>query len=147
MTHFTFNAVTIWLLLGIVAAVVEVLSPLFGFIFVTVAAFLAALLALAGMSVSVQLLVFAAALLLLLAVVRPRVVARIAPARGVPGRTDELMGQRGRVVEAVDPVLGTGRVIVAGHDWAARSSHVIPIGADVIIRGADGIILQVEMVA
>ena len=35
MAHFTFNSVTIWLSLGILAAVVEVLSPLFGFIFIT----------------------------------------------------------------------------------------------------------------
>lgn len=144
MAHFTFNSVTIWLSLGILAAVVEVLSPLFGFIFITVAAFLAALLAVFGASVSVQLVAFAATLLLLLLIVRPRVVARLAPARGVPSRTDGLLGQRGRVVEVVDPVLGTGRVIVAGHDWAARSDAGIPIGADVIIRRADGVVLEVE---
>ena len=144
MAHFTFNSVTIWLSLGILAAVVEVLSPLFGFIFITVAAFLAALLAVFGASVSVQLVAFAATLLLLLLIVRPRVVARLAPARGVPSRTDGLLGQRGRVVEVVDPVLGTGRVIVAGHDWAARSDSGIPIGADVIIRRADGVVLEVE---
>jgi membrane protein implicated in regulation of membrane protease activity len=115
MEHFTFNPVTIWLTLGILAAVVEVLSPLFGFILITVAALLAALLAVFGLSVSVQLLVFALTLLFLLVIVRPRVVARLAPARGVPDRTDQLLGQRGRVVEALDPVMGTGRVMWVGH--------------------------------
>lgn len=144
MEHFTFNPVTIWLTLGILAAVVEVLSPLFGFILITVAALLAALLAVFGLSVSVQLLVFALTLLFLLVIVRPRVVARLAPARGVPDRMDQLLGQRGRVVEALDPIMGTGRVIVGGADWAARSVEGIPLGAEVVVRRADGIVLQVE---
>ena len=36
----------------------------------------------------------------------------------------------------------TGRVNVAGEDWAARSADAIPTGTRVRVVGADGIVLE-----
>lgn len=133
-----------WLVLAILAAIVEVLSPFFGFIFVTVAALVAGVLGALGLSVPGQLLVFGVSLFVCLALIRPRLIARIAPAVGVPSRTDRLLGARGRVVEPIDPIEGTGRVLVDGTDWAARSTLALPVGADIVVCGADGITLEVD---
>ena len=63
---------------------------------------------------------------------------------GVDSRTERLVGQRAQVTEPIDPVLGTGRVVVAGDDWSARSDRALPSGTEVRIDGHDGIVLQVS---
>jgi membrane protein implicated in regulation of membrane protease activity len=62
----------------------------------------------------------------------------------VPSRTDKLVGQRGVVTEAIDPVRGTGRVNAGGEDWAARSEAPLPVGAEIVVDGSDGIVLRVS---
>ena len=132
-----------WLLVAIIAAIVEIVSPLFGFIFVSAAAVVAAIIAACGVSLSLQITAFTVAVVLGLLLLRPRFVARLG-AKGVPSRTEALVGKRGLVTEQIDPVLGTGRVIVAGEDWAARSALRLPAGAEVRVDGADSIVLQVS---
>jgi len=62
----------------------------------------------------------------------------------VPSRTAQLLGQRGRVTEPIDAVAGRGRVVVGGDDWAARAEQPLAEGAEVIVDGADGIVLHVS---
>jgi membrane protein implicated in regulation of membrane protease activity len=64
--------------------------------------------------------------------------------RGVPSRTETLVGTMAEVTQSIDPVLGTGRVIVGGQDWAARSTNIVLAGAKVRVTGADGIVLLVS---
>jgi membrane protein implicated in regulation of membrane protease activity len=132
----------LWIGLAIVAAIVEMVLPSFGFIFVTGGALVAALLAWTGLNLVVQVSAFAVVLVLSLMLIRPRLVSRLG-SKGVPSRTEALIGKRGRVTEDINPTLGTGRIIVAGEDWAASSDRAIPIGADVVVRGADSIVLRV----
>ena len=47
------------------------------------------------------------------------------------------------MTEDINPTLGTGRVNVAGQDWAARSRRAVAAGAEVRVVGADGIVLEV----
>jgi membrane protein implicated in regulation of membrane protease activity len=144
MTLFPMAPWAMWVLLGLLAAVVEVLSPLFGFIFVSVAVIPPAVLAASHAPLTWQLAAFAVTLLLLLVFVRPRIIARVAHSPGLPSSQQALLGQRARVTEAIDPVSGTGRVVVAGHDWAARSRAAIAVGQDVLVVQQDGIVLEVE---
>jgi membrane protein implicated in regulation of membrane protease activity len=131
-----------WLLLAIVAVIVELLSPLFGFVFASVAALAAAAGAGIGLSLTMQVVVFVATLLVTLALIRPKIVSKLG-ARGVPSRTEVLIGRAGRVTEAIDPIAGSGRILVAGEDWAASSELDLPPGTTVRVTGADGIMLQV----
>lgn len=133
-----------WIALAIVAAVVEVLSPLFGFIFVSGAALGAALAA--GLSVGLpgQVLAFTGLLLASLGLLRPRLVKRLSPTPSIPSRTERLQGLVGRVSEAIDPERGTGRVEVEGEDWAARCEVPLPAGSRAVVGGADGIVLIVS---
>lgn len=132
-----------WLVLAIVAAIVEVSIPHFGVILVSVGAIGAALLAYVGAGVPLQILGFAGLLVAALVVLRPRVLALLG-APGVPSRTEKLVGKRGLVTEEINSTLGTGRVNVGGEDWAARSGAPIAAGVEVRVVGADGIVLEVR---
>jgi membrane protein implicated in regulation of membrane protease activity len=132
----------VWAALAIVAAVVEVSIPHFGVIFVTVSAAAAALVALAGLDLPAQIVVFAVVLAVSLLLLRPRIVARLS-ARGVPSRTEALTGREGIVTHDIEPLVGAGRVNVGGEDWAARAAAPLPAGTRVRVVGADGIVLEV----
>lgn len=134
----------VWLALALLAGIVEMIVPALVCLFVAVAALLTAALAWFGASVAVQVVFFAISSLLLLLLVRPLFATRRVGGAGVPSRTEALAGKLAHVTEAIDPVRGTGRVNVAGEDWAARSAAPVPAGAEVRVDGADGIVLLVS---
>lgn len=136
------SAAVIWVIVAIVAAVIEISIPHFGLIFVTVAALVAAMLAGAGSGVFIQGIAFIVALALCLLLIRPRMVSKLG-SRGVPSRTDTLIGREGLVTVDIDATLGAGRVNVGGEDWAARSAAPLPAGARIRVVAADGIVLEV----
>lgn len=134
-----------WLIVAILAIIIEILSPTFGFMFVSGAALASALSAWLGLSHLWQLGLFAVTLLITLPLLRPRLLRRFGVAgSGVPSRTERLVGQRGRVSEAIDPAQGTGRVLISGEDWAARSPEPVAAGCEIVVDGADGIVLTVS---
>jgi membrane protein implicated in regulation of membrane protease activity len=141
---FTFesNAVA-WVVLAIVAAVLEITIPQFGVIFVSLAAIPAALAAAAGLNLVAQMVVFLVVLVLSLTLLRPRLMARLGGAKGVPSRTEALIGREGVVTHDIETVVGAGRVNVQGQDWAARSVQPISAGTRIRVVGADGIVLEV----
>jgi membrane protein implicated in regulation of membrane protease activity len=132
-----------WALLAIAAAVAEILIPHFGVIFISAGAAAGALVALLGGGLAWEMLSFAVVVAVSLALLRPRLVGWLGRAPGVPSRTDALIGKQGQVTEGINPTLGTGRVNVAGEDWAARSTSVVAAGMPVRVVGADGIVLEV----
>ena len=134
----------IWLIVALAAGIAEILIPALVFLFVALAAVLSVGVAWMGFSVTAQIVFFAATSLLLLLLVRPVVASKRLAGRGVPSRTEALAGKLGHVTEAIDPVKGTGRVNVAGEDWAARSAAPVPAASQVRVEGADGIVLIVS---
>ena len=139
------SQVAVWVIVALGAGILEVVVPAFGFVFVTLAALLAAVLALLDYGLTVQVVAFAASALLFLFVLRRFFVHRLR-GPGVPSRTEAITGKLAEVTEPIDLVRGSGRVIVEGHDWAARASVPIPVGGRVRIDGADGIVLLVSPV-
>jgi membrane protein implicated in regulation of membrane protease activity len=131
-----------WLAVAFVAAVIEVSVPHFGSAFVSVGAIAAAASAFFGFGVPVQIATFAVVMIVSLVMLRSTLVGYLG-GKGVPSRTDPLIGRQGLVTHDIDPTIGTGRVTVAGEDWAARSTEVIAAGAKVRVVGADGIVLEV----
>jgi inner membrane protein len=132
-----------WIVLAAIAAIVEVSVPHLGMLFVAIGAIGAAVAAAAGMVVPVQVVVFAAVLAGSVLALRSRLAAGLG-SRGVPSRTDSLIGKDGVVTHDIDPTTGGGRVNVGGEDWAARSAESVPAGARVRIVAADGIVLEVR---
>src|SRR5262245_45546849 len=141
MWPFHFNAVG-WVVIAFVAAVLEVSIPHFGSAFVSAGAVAAALAAYLDYGLSVQFGTFVVVLTVSLALLRSGLVARLG-GRGVPSRTEPLIGRHGLVTHDIDPVTGTGRITIAGEDWAARSHDAISVGTKVRVVAADGIVLEV----
>jgi len=136
------NPALIWVALAILAAIVEVSIPHFGIIFVSAGAITAAIASLLGYGAIAQVIAFIAAMGLSISVFRREVLRRLG-GRGVPSRTDVLIGKEGLVTQDIDTRLGSGRVIVAGEDWAARAATSLPAGTKIRVLGADGIVLEV----
>ena len=135
-------AVFTWLVVAFVAAILEVSIPHFGSAFVSAGAIAAAAAAYLGFSVPMQLGTFTVVLIVSLVALRSTLVGRLG-GRGVPSRTDALLGRHGVVTHDIEPTIGAGRVNVSGEDWAARSTSSIPAGTRVRVVGADGIVLEV----
>jgi membrane protein implicated in regulation of membrane protease activity len=132
----------IWVALAILAAIIEVSIPHFGVVFVSVGAVAAAVVSALGFELPAQIIVFIVALGLSLVLLRPRLVRQLG-ARGVPSRTDTLIGKQGVVTHDLDSSLGGGRVTVGGEDWAARAATTLPVGTKIRVVKADGIVLEV----
>lgn len=134
-----------WVVLAILAGIIEVSVPQFGAIFVSIAAIVAALAAAIGLNLAAQILIFIIAVAVFLLLMRPRLVARM-NGQGIPSRTDALIGREGIVTNDIDMSIGTGRINVGGEDWAARAASPIPAGTRVRVVAADGIVLEVTQV-
>jgi membrane protein implicated in regulation of membrane protease activity len=131
-----------WLALAILAAIVEVSIPHFGVVFVSAGAVAAALVAALGAGFSAQVVIFVIGLGVSLGLLRPRLIKKLG-ARGVPSRTDTLIGREGVVTENIESPVGAGRVNVGGEDWAARARTPVAAGTRIRVVGADGIVLEV----
>src|SRR6185503_9362055 len=126
-------------------AVVEASIQHFGFAFVGAGAIVAAAAGFFGFSVQVQLGAFVGVMTLSIVLLRPALLTWIG-GRGVPSRTESLVGRQGLVTHDIDSTLGTGRINVGGEDWAARSVEPLATGTTVRVVGADGIVLEVTRV-
>jgi membrane protein implicated in regulation of membrane protease activity len=136
-------AALVWLAVALVAAIIEVSVPHFGFGFVSIGAVAGAAMAYFDYGVTAQMAVFVAVLSISLLLLRSRLLGRLFSGKGVPSRTDTIIGRHGVVTHDIDTTLGGGRVNVGGEDWAARSHEVIATGTKVRVTGADGIVLEV----
>lgn len=136
-------AALVWLAVALIAAIIEVSVPHFGFGFVSIGAVAGAGMAFFGYGVTAQMAVFVAVLSISLLALRSRLLGAWMGGRGVPSRTDAIIGRQGVVTNDIDSTLGGGRVNVGGEDWAARSHEIIATGTKVRVTGADGIVLEV----
>ena len=132
----------VWLGLAFISFIIEVSIPHFGFAFVGAGAIVAAGVAFLGFSVPTQLGAFVVVMTASLVLLRSALLTRLG-GKGVPSRTESLVGRAGIVTDDIDPRIGTGRVNVAGEDWAARSTQAITAGTKIRVTGADGIVLEV----
>jgi membrane protein implicated in regulation of membrane protease activity len=135
-------AVFAWLIVAFIAAILEVSIPHFGSAFVSAGAIAAAAAAYLGFSVPLQIGTFVVVLVVSLIGLRSTLVGRLG-GKGVPSRTEALVGRHGIVTHDIEPTTGAGRVNVSGEDWAARSAGAIAAGTKVRVVGADGIVLEV----
>jgi membrane protein implicated in regulation of membrane protease activity len=129
----------VWLIVAALLAGGEIATS--GFILgpLAVAAVLAALVALIGLGVAFQLLVFIAAAIASVVLLRPIAVRHLrAPARIRTG-TAALVGSRAVVLERVDDV--GGRVKIGGEVWSARAfldGQVMEPGSRVEVAKIEG---------
>jgi membrane protein implicated in regulation of membrane protease activity len=128
-----------WLVAAGVLGLVELHTLTLVLGMLAVAALPAAATAALGAPPSVQVLVFAVAAALSLAVVRPVARRHRQLPPGLRTGTAALVGQRGTVVMAVGD--GQGQVRIGGEVWSARSyadDQHIAVGDSVDVVGIDG---------
>ena len=135
-----------WVVLAVICLILELTAGDFFIICFSIGAVFAALSAMIGGGIYVQLAVFALFTLISLFWVRP--FAQRYLHKGEDNRVsnaDALLGRQGRVVETVK-ANGYGRVHIDGDVWKAVTNEDadIPEGANVTVVGRESTIITVE---
>jgi membrane protein implicated in regulation of membrane protease activity len=141
MHGFTTYAI-VWLVIAIGLGSIEVMATSFVFMLAGLSALVPCLLATFGFQFETQVIVFAIVMILSLGLLRPPLLRKFNTKKTMLGRTEALVGHKAEVTENF--VHGSGRILVAGQDWAARGKDDFIIGRKVKVVGADGIVLLVE---
>jgi len=138
----------LWFLLAIGLFVGEMFTAGFWLACLAVGAAAAGIVGLIpGVGAAVQGLAFAAASVISMAGLRPRLMQyfQLGPGSDLRTGVDALLGKTGIVTERIGPGM-SGRVKVEGEDWRGASSDatVIEPGTQVTIIQVDGTTLMVE---
>lgn len=140
------NMTVVWLVILVVLVVVELITMGLTTIWFAGGALAAALIAIPGTPVILQILIFLVVSALLLYFTRPIAVKYFNRDR-TRTNVESMIGRQAIVISEINNVEGTGQVNTGGMEWSARSSYhniVIPVGAVVTILGVDGVKLIVE---
>lgn len=135
----------IWLIVGLVMLLAELVSVLLVFVFFAVGALLTSLLTTVGLlpTTESQILAFSAISLVSLLVLRKH--ARNLLERRSAAEYSEFTGETAMVIRDI-PGNGEGRIYYRGAEWKAVSEthENIPAGSKVVIKKTEGIVLIVE---
>lgn len=125
----------IWLGVLIICLVIEVATLGLTSIWFAAGALVSMLLSTAGASFWVQFLAFAVVSIPLMIAVRP-IAARFFNNKRIKTNVEEVPGKTGMVIEDINNIEGTGRVILEGKDWMARceNSEDSPILKDTMVE-------------
>ena len=136
----------IWLVVLIIAAIVEVLTMGLTTIWFAGGALVAIVATLLHAPIAIQVVLFFVVSLLLLFFTRP-VAVRYFNRDRVKTNVESLVGKQAIVISEINNIQGIGQVTVGGNQWSARSvsdNVVIPAGAVVNILSINGVKLIVK---
>ncbi len=141
----------LWVLLGVLALVGESISMALFLLNVAIAAFIAAVLSLVGVSAIAQAAVFLVVSILLIGLIRPRLIQALAGRVRAGDLTNQgsLSNRAATVTQTVTPDGGTIR-IGAGEFWTARANPPatrIEVGSSVRVTHVDGLTVYVDPVS
>lgn len=135
-----------WLLLAAIFIVIEIISLGLTTIWFAGGAFVAALAALAGAKLGVQVFLFVVVSVGMLVATRP-IAKRYLDSKTEKTNAEALIGQKALVVDEVNNLSSTGKAKVNGMEWTARSkedSVILPAGALAKIVEISGVKLILE---
>lgn len=135
----------LWLGAAVLFGVVEAATAGLVSVWFAVGAVGAFLAALGGLSLTVQLVAFAAVSTAALAATRP-LMKRLGRKQHIPTNLDQVIGKTASVTEDIDNDAASGTVYVDGKTWTARSAggELIPAGSQVEIQRMEGVKLFVK---
>ncbi len=139
--------IIIWLVVLIVAIVVEVATMGLTSIWFAGGALVAVLSAVLGLPIFLQVLLFFMVSLLMLFFTRPVAVKYFNKDR-VKTNVESLVGRQAVVTSEIDNLQAIGQVTVGGQEWSARSCEDrvrIPVGSVVNVVSISGVKLIVRM--
>ncbi len=135
-----------WLILLVVFLLIELMTMGLTTIWFAGGCLVAFLAGLAGAPLFVQVIIFFAASIVLLALTRPLVENYFNKHR-IKTNADSLIGKRAIVQEEVNNLEARGKVTVDGQEWTARAEkeeEILPAGSKVEILGIQGVKLIVK---
>ena len=140
------NLTTIWLVVFVACIVAEIISMGLTTIWFAGGALIAAVAAVIGTQLWIQILLFAVVSLVLLYFTRPIAVKYFNKDR-VKTNAESLVGKQAIVISEIDNLQGIGQVTVGGQEWSARTTAegiTLPVGSVVTVRSISGVKLMVE---
>lgn len=137
----------IWFISTILLFILEIFLPTFVAACIGLGTLVAGIMAYFGLGLEAQLLGFSVATLVSLFLIRPAML-KVAKRRSTQVSTnmDALIGRTGVVSEKIEPWSQTGRVIIDGDSWKAKSlqSNAIEKDTIVTVTKIESIILTVK---
>lgn len=136
----------IWLIVGLLMLLAELVSVVLVFAFFAIGAFLTALLAYVGILPDMDLQILAFSIISVVSLLFLRKHARrLLNSHGKSHEFEEFNGETAMVVKDI-PQSGEGKIFYRGTEWIALSftQRAIDAGSKVVIRKTDGIKLIVE---
>ena len=136
-----------WLMAFIILVVMEFLTMGLTTIWFAIGALVAFFASLFGASFWIQIILFLVVSLVVLVVYRPLAVKYVNSKR-TKTNVDDLVGKEAKVIEKIDNLNQTGRVVLNGMDWSARTTIGGTIDVDTIVKVIEvkGVKLIVEPV-
>ena len=136
----------IWICVIVVAVLMEAMTPLqLTSVWAGAGALVALILEFCGVNMTIQIIVFFAVTILLIALTRP-FAKRMTRFRKSATNADMNIGKIGRVTKIVDEKLGIFRVRVENNDWSAvtEDKSLPAVGSEVSVLRIEGVKLIVE---
>ena len=136
-----------WHMAFIILVVMEFLTMGLTTIWFAIGALTAFFASLFGASFWIQIILFLVVSLVVLIVYRPLAVKYV-NAKRTKTNVDDLVGKEAKVTEKIDNLNQTGRVVLNGMDWSARTTIGGTIDVDTIVKVVEvkGVKLIVEPV-
>ncbi|MGD9495667.1 MAG: NfeD family protein [Armatimonadota bacterium] len=133
----------LWIIAGIIALIIDLLSATLFMLWVGGGCFVAALVSalLPGVAWA-PWAAFAVSTSILLYLGRP-LARRLQDQKLIPSNVDSMVGRAGIVLETIDPMRNTGRVRIDSDEWRARADERIEPGERVCVLGVEGTTLVV----
>lgn len=138
-----------WLLLAAILIVIELISLGLTTIWFAGGAFVAAIAAIAGASLPIQIVLFLVVSIVLLLVTRPLAVKHL-DNNTEKTNSEGLIGQTALVLQEINNLKETGQAKINGMEWTARAKNneeVISVGEAVTVVEIQGVKLIVERCA
>lgn len=140
----------LWVIAAFVLFIVEIYTPGFILASIGVACLASAAAAVCGGGIYVQLITFSVANIVLFFALRPLFLKFLQSRTTAQVKTnvDALIGRNVTVVETIDNSAQTGRVIIGGENWRAKSSDntILESGTCVKIVSVSGATVCVKRV-
>lgn len=140
------NMTVFWLVLLVALIVIELLTMGLTTIWFAAGALVAALAAVFGGPLWLQIILFAIVALILVIYTRPVAIKHFNKDR-VKTNVESLIGRQAIVISEIDNLQGIGQVNVGGQEWSARSSKddvAFPVGDVLTVVAISGVKLIVE---
>ena len=131
----------IWGILFVVFLLAEILTVAYVSIWFAIASLVSFVLAMFGIPLEAQCIVFVAMAVVLFLATRP-LVKKYVHGKTVSTNADSVIGMEGVVRVPIDNLKSQGRVYVNGLEWAAKSFSGAPIERDVKIVEGVGLIVE-----